>query len=146
MKNVYSYDVSELVCGREDPAALVETMLKKAGAVDYVFGDADDMIAWSVAAVDDELYARKALKTSCGATIVEHYCIPWSDRENAIRLFDSVAMDVAVYSFGGFLDPLDSGLNALLTVFNRKYSNFLSRVMYWQTILPLGAEALRGGL
>jgi hypothetical protein len=112
-------------------------MLEKSSAEEYFFGySGSGRVSWSVTIVDDELFARRAMD-ECGPVEVYYYSLPLEDRGSVRELYDAIAEDVAVYSFTGFLDPKEDGLDYLLAVFGRDYTNFLGRVMhFWRTILP----------
>ena len=137
MKQVSSCKITSLRRSEDDLPEIVESMLEKTCAEEYFFGYAGSgRVAWSVTVVDNELFARRSVD-ECGTIEVYYYSLPFKARALVRELYDTIAEDVAVYSFTGFLDPKEDGLSYLLAVFGRDYTNFLGRVMYfWRTILP----------
>jgi len=112
---------------RTAQSEIVESMLRKSDVDEYIYGRLDDTLeSWSVALVDDEIYARRAISVD-GVVVADYFC---AKVDESRELYDTVARDVSRY-FSGYLDPRERGLEQLLSAFGRKYSSFLSRVMFF---------------
>lgn len=133
MKNVRKCKITALSNNDVNSDEVIESMLAKAGVEEFVFGYPGFHVSWSVATVDDELYARRTVGASMEGAAADYYRVGLKDRERICELYDMVAADVASYNFKGYLSPEAKGLQELLDVFGRKFSNFMSRVMVYCT-------------
>ena len=91
-------------------------------------------VSWSVAVVDDELYARRLAEQTDGSIRSKIFKVDLTERSRVLELYDKVAEDVADLDFRGFVDPTAVGLQQILSVFGRKFSNFMSRVLYFYSM------------
>lgn len=136
MKNVNeNCKITALNAKDEEPSDFISSMLAKAGAEEFLIGSQDsNRVSWSVAVVDDELYARRLAEQTDGSIRSKIFKVNLTERSRVLELYDNVAEDVADLDFRGFVDPTAVGLQQILSVFGRKFSNFMSRVLYFYSI------------
>ncbi len=137
MKNVNeNCKITTLNVKDEEPSDFISAMLAKAGAEEFVIGHkGKKRVSWSVAVVDDELYALRLAEDDNGSVWPVGYNVDVSERGRVLELYDQVAEDVVSdCDFRGFVDPTSAGLQQLLSVFGRKFSNFMSRVLYFYSM------------
>ena len=136
MKNVNEKcRITALNAKDEEPSDFISSMLAKAGAEEFLIGSQDsNRVSWSVAVVDDELYARRLAEQTDGSIRSKIFKVDLAERSRVLELYDNVAEDVADLDFRGFVDPTAVGLQQILSVFGRKFSNFMSRVLYFYSI------------
>ncbi|MCQ2570773.1 MAG: hypothetical protein MJ154_00785 [Candidatus Saccharibacteria bacterium] len=126
---------------------LIKQMLKKSGAVPFYYGNGDESYFWLAAEIDGEIFAQRAYYAEGeGSTEVFYYCQA-HDRMNIREIYDNMVVDFVVFYkpvFVGHLEssvfediasPEDEGLCELLSVFHKKYSDFLKDVIYWVSVI-----------
>ena len=130
MKNVKKCKITALNDRDIDSSEETELILAKAGVEEVMFGDENGWhVSWLVAEVDDELYARRKVGLWQRGTVPEYFSMGLDSRNKIKDLYDLIAEDAANCSRVGFLDPRTRGLQQLLSVFGREFSNFMSRVL-----------------
>ena len=130
MKNVKKCKITALNDRDIDSSEEAELILAKAGVEEVMFGDENGWhVSWLVAEVDDELYARRKVGLWQRDTAPEYFSMGLDSRNKIKDLYDLIAEDAANCSRVGFLDPRTRGLQQLLSVFGREFSNFMSRVL-----------------
>lgn len=123
----------------------VRIMLEKADPYPFCFGGCGMLVLWKVAEIDDEVFASAIYTTMAGAVEVFYHCSIYNI-DGLDFIYNEIVDDFVTCNIDAWMDRVDNGtfevfgnkddlgLNEVLSVFHKKYSEFLNDVMYWFSI------------
>jgi len=123
----------------------VRIMLEKADPYPFCFGGCGMLVLWKVAEIDDEVFASAIYATTVGAVEVLYNCSIYNS-DGLDFVYNEIVGDFVSCNSDAWMDRVDNGtfevfgnkddlgLNEVLSVFHKKYSDFLNDVMYWFSI------------